>query len=244
MSVMTDISLKGKTALITGASKGIGAAVAKAYASKGAHVILLARNVSGLEKVDNEIREAGGQATLMPFDLNQLDELEKLGPVIHDRFGGLDILVANAGMLGTLKPLPQISMREFQQVLQTNVTANFQLIRTLDPLLRSAEAGRAIFVTTSGQVTNGRAYWGTYALSKAALDSMVRVYADETRQTNLRVNLIDPGSVRTDMRASAKPGENPETLTSPDDVAELFIKLTSPSLENHGEVFRFDELSD
>lgn len=236
---MADISLKGKIALITGASKGIGAAVAKAYASKGAHVILLARNISGLEAVDNEIREAGGQATLMPCDLGQLDELEKLGLAIHERFGGLDILVANAGMLGTLKPLPQISMREFQQVVQTNLTANFQLIRTLDPLLRNAEAGRAVFVTTSSQVTKGRAYWGTYAISKAALDSMIRVYADETRQTNLRVNLIDPGTVSTDMRASAKPGENPDDLTSPDEVAELFIKLTSPDLKEHGEVFRF-----
>jgi len=235
---MVEQSLKGKIALITGASKGIGAAVAKDYARAGAHVILLARNVSGLEAVDDEIKESGGEATLIPCDLTNFEAIEKLGPMLFDRFGGIDIFVGNAGMLGTLKPLPQISPREFEQVLQTNLLANFQLIRTLDPLLRNAKEGRAMFVSTSEGVIKGRAYWGAYAVSKAALEAMVRVYADETRETNLRVNLIDPGAVRTDMRSSAKPGEDPMSLPAPKDITDMFIKLTSPELTAHGEVFR------
>ncbi len=238
MDSMIDQSLKGKTALITGASKGIGAAVAKAYAKEGAHVILLARNVSGLEAVDDEIREAGGEATLIPCDLTDFKAIEKLGPMLFERFKGLDIFVGNAGMSGTLKPLPQISPREFETVLQTNLTANFQLIRTLDPLLRQSEHGRAIFVSTGEAITKGRAYWGTYAVSKAALETMARVYADETRETNLRINLIDPGTVRTDMRASVNPGEDPMSVPAPDDITKIFIKLTSPDLKEHGEVFR------
>ena len=235
---MTEKSLNGKIALITGASKGIGAAVAKAYANKGVHVILLARNVSGLEAVDDEIRAMGGEATLIPCDITDFDAIEKLGPMIFKRFGGLDVFVGNAGMSGTLKPLPQISPREFEMVLQTNLTANYHLLRALDPLLRQSENGRVIFVTIGEVVTKGRAYWGTYAVSKAALETMARVYADETKETNMRVNLIDPGVVRTDMRAGVNPGEDPMSIPAAEDVTDIFIKLTSPSLEEHGEVFR------
>ena len=233
---MAKIDLTGRIALITGASKGIGAAVAKAYAKAGAHVILVARNKSGLEKIDDEIHEAGGKATLLPLDLMKLDEIDKLGPSIYERFGRLDIFVGNAGLLGTLGPLAQISNREFQHVLDTNVSANFRLIKTLDPLLQASDAGRAIFVSTGTSVVKGRAYWGTYSLSKAALESMAHVYAAENEKTNLRINVINPGGVRTDMRASAKPGEDPMSLPAPEDITDVFLELASPECKKHGEV--------
>ncbi len=234
--------LKGKIALVTGASQGIGAAVAKAYAQVGAHVILLARNVEKLESVDDEIRtcsaSGGGKATLMPLDLMNLDEVDKLGPSIYERFGKLDIFVGNAGLLGTLGPLAQISNREFQHVMDTNLGANFRLIKTLDPLLRASSAGRAIFVSTSAEVVEGRAYWGTYAVSKAALEAMARVYAAETVKTNLRVNIIDPGAVRTDMRKAAKPGEDPMSLPAPEKITATFLDLASSECQKNGETIR------
>ena len=234
----SSIDLSGKVALVTGASKGIGAAVAKAYAKAGAHVILLARNTRKLESVDDEIRAFGGQATLIPLDLMKLDEVDKLGPSIYERFGRLDIFVGNAGLLGTLGPLVQISNREFQHVMETNLTANFRLIKSLNPLLLGAEAGRVIFVSTGAGVVDGRAYWGTYSISKAALETMARVYAAETAKSNLRVNIVDPGGVRTDMRAAAKPGEDPMTLPSPEDIVGTFLDLASPECQKHGEVIR------
>lgn len=230
------VDLTGRIALITGASKGIGAAVAKAYAKAGAHVILVARNKRKLEKIDDAIREVGGKATLLPLDLMNFDELDKLGPSIYERFGKLDIFVGNAGLLGTLGPLAQISHTEYQRVLDTNLSANFRLIKTLDPLLQASDAGRVIFVSTGKGVVDGRAYWGTYSISKAALESMARVYADENRQTNLRVNIVDPGGVRTDMRASAKPGEDPMSLPHPDDIMDVFLELVSPKCQEQGEV--------
>ena len=233
-----NINLSGKIALITGASKGIGAAVAKSYAKAGAHVVLIARNKDKLEEVDDAIRDEGGQATLIPLDLLRLDDLDKLGPTLLERFGKLDIFVGNAGLLGTLGPLPEISPREFQHVMDTNVTANFRLICTLDPLLRASDAGRAIFVSTGAGVAQGRAYWGTYSVSKAALETMVRVYAAETTKTNLRVNLIDPGSVRTDMRSQAKPGENPMSLPAPEEITPAFLNLVATSCIKHGEIIR------
>lgn len=232
------VDLSNKIALITGASKGIGAAVAKAYASAGAHVILLARNVSGLEQTDDEITKNGGKATLMPVDLLKLDALDNLGPTIYERFGKLDIFVGNAGLLGTLGPLPQADPKEFQKVMDVNVMANYRLIRTLDPLLRASENGRAIFVSTSEGVTHGRAYWGAYSISKAGLVSMAQVYSDETKETNLRVNVIDPGAVRTDMRKSAKPGENPMSLPAPDDITQEFLNLAANECKIHGKIIR------
>lgn len=233
---MTSIDLSGKTALITGASRGIGAAVAKAYAKAGAHVILLARNARKLERIDDAIREEGGHSTLLPLDLTKFDEVDKIGPSLYEKFGGLDIVVGNAGVLGTLSPLPHIKAEEFDKVLNINTTANFRLIRTLDPLLQKSEAGRAIFVTTGADVVNGRAYWGSYAISKAALESMVKLYAQEVSNTNLKVNMIDPGGVRTEMRAAAKPGEDPLTLPAPDDIVEDFLKLASSDCNKHGEI--------
>ena len=232
------ISLSGKIALVTGASKGIGAAVAKAYAKAGAHVILLARNVGGLGAVQDEITEAGGSATIMPVDLLKLDELDALGPSVFERFGKLDIFVGNAGMLGTLGPLTHADPKEFQKVMDINVTANYRLIRTLDPLLKASDSGRVIFVSTGASVTKGRAYWGAYSISKAGLETMARVYAEEVANTNVRVNVIDPGAVATDMRKSAKPGEDPKTLPTPEDVTAEFINLAASKCEKHGEIIR------
>lgn len=235
---MSDIKLNGKIALITGASQGIGAAVAKAYAKAGAHVILIARNKKNLEKVDDEIRSNGGQATLLPLDLQDLDSIDKIGPVIAQRFGKLDIFVGNAGLLGTLMPVHQISTTEFDRVLNVNLSANFRLIKTLDPVLKAADNARVIFVSTGQGVTKGRAYWGTYAISKSALETMAMVYADETRQTNMRVNILDPNTVRTDMRASAKPGEDPQSLPAPEDITDDFLKLAADDCMHHGEIIR------
>lgn len=234
------IDLTGRIALVTGASKGIGAAVAKAYAKAGAHVILLARNTKKLELVDDEIRAFGGEATLIPLDLMNLEEVDKLGPSIYEKFGKLDIFVGNAGFLGTLGPLVQISNREFQHVMDINLSANFRLLKTLDPLLQASSAGRVIFVSTGASVVEGRAYWGTYSVSKAALETMARVYAQETAKTKIRVNIIDPGGVRTDMRAAAKPGEDPMSLPHPDDIITPFLVLALALADctKHGEIIR------
>jgi len=226
--------LRGRIALITGASRGIGAALARAFAAEGAHVVLTARNTAALERLDDDIRTAGGQATLIPLDLLDFAKVDMLGPALAEKFGPVDIFVANAGMLGTLTPLPHAEAAEWDRVFGVNVTANFRLIRTLDPLLRASDAGRAIFVT-SGAAHGARAYWGAYAASKAALESMARSYAAETVQTPLRVNIVDPGRVRTKMRAEAYPGEDPMTLPAPDDIVETFIALASPDHSGHGE---------
>lgn len=228
-------SLSGRIALVTGASRGIGAAVAKAYAKAGAHVIITARTVGALERLDDEIRAAGGNATILTMDLLGLDDLDKLGPTIYERFGALDIFVGNAGLLGTLGPLPHTNPSEWARVFDTNVHANFRLIRTLDPVLRASDAGRAMFVTTGTGVTEGRAYWGAYGASKAALESMVMAYAAETDGSNLRVNLIDPGGVRTGMRAAAKPGEDPSSLPAPEEIVDVFLDLASPASQRHGD---------
>lgn len=233
---MTDLT--GKIALVTGASRGIGAAVAKAYAKAGAHVVLLARTVGGLEETDDAIRAAGGKATIMPVDLAELDSLNALGPTLLQHFGGLDIFVGNAGYLATLGPLAHASEKEWQISMDVNLSANFRLIRTLDPLLQRAAAGRAIFVSTGAGVTDGRAYWGAYAVSKAGLEALAKTYAAETRKTNLRVNVIDPGNVRTAMRARAKPGEDPQTLPAPDDIIETFLALAAPHCQQHGDIVR------
>jgi NAD(P)-dependent dehydrogenase (short-subunit alcohol dehydrogenase family) len=227
--------LSGNIAVVTGASRGIGAAVAKLLASQGAHVVLIARTVGGLEEIDDEIRAAGGSATLVPLDLNELDRIDPLGPQLFQRFGRVDILVGNAGLLGTLGPLSHHDTKLWDQVMRVNVTANWRLIRTLEPLLRRAEAGRAVFVT-SGAATAAHAYWGAYATSKAALDMMVKTWAAELVETKVRVNLLSPGAVRTAMRAHAFPGEDPNTLATPETIAGVFLPLVLPSCTRHGEV--------
>lgn len=229
-----DRVLAGRIALVTGASRGIGAAVAIAYARAGAHVILTARTTRALEVVDDTIRAEGGAATLVPLDLLDHEKIDALGPAIAEKHGRLDIFVANAGMLGTLGPLPHTKAAEWDRVIALNLTANFRLIRTLDPLLRASDSGRAIFVS-SGAAEGYRAYWGAYAASKAALESLARTYKAETDKTAIRVNIVDPGRVRTKMRAEAFPGEDPETLVTPEQIAATFIDLARTGCTKHGE---------
>ncbi len=219
--------LKGKVALITGASRGIGAAAAKRLAAEGAHVVIAARTVGGLEEVDDAVRELGGAATLVPVDLRQMEMVDAIGAQIYERFGRLDILVGNAAILGSLSPLAHASPSEVEDVFTINTLANYRLIRACDPLLRRSDAGRVIMVT-SGAAAAPIAYWGPYAASKAALEHMTLCYAAEVKQTKIRVNLLDPGAVRTRMRAKAFPGEDPNSLPVPEQISEWFATLSGP----------------
>jgi len=226
--------LNGRIALITGASRGLGAAAALAYAKEGAHVVLVARTVGGLEAVDDQVKAIGGQATLVPLDMTDGPGLDRLGAALHERFGRLDVLLGNAALLGTLSPLGHIEPKTFEEVMAVNVTANWRLIRSMDPLLRASDAGRAIFIT-SGVSRRVIPFWGSYAISKAALDMLVGIYAAEVADTRVRVNLYNPGATRTGMRASAFPGEDPNTLPKPESHAEGLIQLALPSCELHGQ---------
>jgi NAD(P)-dependent dehydrogenase (short-subunit alcohol dehydrogenase family) len=232
---MTEKRLAGRVAVITGASRGLGRAAARAIAAEGAHVVLLARTVGGLEEADDEIRSAGGSATLVPIDLAELDRIDALGPQLLERFGRADILVGNAGLLGTLGPLTHHDSALWERVMRVNVSANWRLIRTLEPLLRRSDAGRALFVT-SGAATNIIAYFGAYATSKAALDAMVRSWAAELVDTTVRVNLLSPGPLRTAMRAEAFPGEDPAALRPPEAIMDLVLELVLPTCTRHGEL--------
>jgi len=225
--------LAGRVALVTGASRGIGAAVAKAFAAEGAHVVLLARTVGALEEVDDAIQAAGGKATLLPLDLAKADQISGIGPVIAERFKRLDIFVGNAAVLGPLSPVALSEPKPWENVFKVNFLANYHLIRTLDPLLRGSDAGRAIFVTT-GAVGAHMPFWGAYAASKAALEEMAATYATEVAYSNLKVNIIDPGVVRTEMRAEAFPAEDPLSLPPPESIVERFIELASPGFEKTG----------
>lgn len=229
----------GRIALVTGASRGIGAAVAKRYARAGAHVILLARTAGGLGEVDDAIREAGGAATLYPCDLRKVEGLDPLGPSILDRFGGLDIFVANAGVLGSLSPLGHIDPATWRQAFEVNVHANWRLIRTLDPLLRRSPAGRAIFVTAS-VASKPLPYWGVYGATKAALEHLARTWAAESAKSPLKINLVEPGPVATRMRAEAFPGETADKLRQPEDVTDAFIELASPDYRTSGGIVELD----
>jgi len=228
--------LSGRVALVTGASRGIGYAVASAIAAEGAHVVALARTVGGLEELDDAIRIAGGTATLVPADLRDYPALDRLGAALFERFGKLDIFIGNGGILGRLTPLAHVDPKLWDEVMAVNVTANWRLIRSLDLLLRQSDTGRALFVT-SGVARRVPAYWGPYAVSKAALEALVKTYAAETATTNLRVNLVSPGPVRTRMRAEAMPGEDPETLPPPEAVAAALLPLLDPALTVTGAIF-------
>ncbi|HEY9079641.1 SDR family NAD(P)-dependent oxidoreductase [Magnetovibrio sp.] len=238
---MADKILEGRVALITGASRGIGRALAKCFAEQGAHLILTARTQGALEELDDELRAAGhGKATLVPCDLTDFDTIDKIGAAIYERFKKLDILIGNAGDLGTLAPISHIEPREWQKVLDINLTANWRLIRSMDPLLKASDAGRAIFVTsTVGHVA--RPYWGTYAVSKAGLEMTANIYAAECDKTSVRVNLINPGGTRTDMRAEAMPGENPETVKTPETINHLFLELASPACTANGTIVEAEQ---
>lgn len=218
------MQLKGKVALITGASRGIGAAAAKQLAAEGAHVVLTARTVGGLEAVDDAIRANGGAATLVPLDLRQMDMIDSLGAQVYERFGKLDILIGNAAMLGSLSPIAHASPSEVEDVFTINTLANYRLLRACDPLLRKSDAGRVVMVT-SGAAAAPIAYWGPYASSKSALEHLTLTYAAEVASTKIRVNLLDPGAIRTRMRASAFPGEDPLSLPEPEAIAHWFVKL-------------------
>jgi NAD(P)-dependent dehydrogenase (short-subunit alcohol dehydrogenase family) len=235
--------LAGRIAVITGASRGIGAATAKIFAAEGAQVILVARTQGGLEEVDDEIRAAGGSATLVPMDLTDYDKIDEMGATIYERFGKLDILIANAGMLGTMGPINHIDPQIWEQAMAVNVTANWRLIRSFDPLLRQSDAGRAIFMTSFAAQVH-RAFWGSYATTKAALDMMVKTYAQEILKTNVTANLFNPGRTRTKMRAEAYPGEDPETVKSPEFTASQLVDLVLPSFKVNGEIITAEEPPD
>ncbi|MEJ2228927.1 MAG: SDR family NAD(P)-dependent oxidoreductase [Alphaproteobacteria bacterium] len=224
-----------RIALVTGASRGIGRAAAIALAKAGHHVILSARTVGALEELDDEIKEAGGSASILPLDLAASDKIDVLGPTLFERFQRLDVLVACGGVLGRLTPLTHLPDEEWNNVLALNLTANWRLIRTLDPLLQRSDAGRAVFVT-SRAATKIRAYWGAYAVSKAGLDALVKTYAAEVETTSVRVNLLEPGATRTKMRAQAYPGEDASTVKPPENVAPYVLELASPDCSRNGEI--------
>jgi NAD(P)-dependent dehydrogenase (short-subunit alcohol dehydrogenase family) len=227
--------LSGKVALITGASRGIGAAVAVRFAEEGAHLVLAARTVGGLEEVDDAVRRRGGSATLVPLDLRDFSKIDELAAALHERYRRLDILVGNAGELGMFSPLAHIPPALWAEIIDLNLTANWRLIRAMDPLLRAADAGRAIFVT-SRAAHELYAYWGPYAVSKAGLEMLVRIYAAEIAKTGVRANLLDPGTVRTRLRTRAFPGEDPTLLAPPASVADLFLDLAVPECARNGEL--------
>jgi NAD(P)-dependent dehydrogenase (short-subunit alcohol dehydrogenase family) len=230
--------LVAKIALITGASRGIGAAVAERFAREGAHVVLAARTVGGLEEVDDKVRGAGGSATLVPFDLRDFVKIDELAAALFERYGLLDVLVGNAAEFGTFSPLGHIDPATWGEVIDLNLTSNWRLIRAMDPLLRAAPAGRAIFVTSSVAHRNP-SYWGPYAVSKAGLDMLVRIYAGEIAKTRVRANLIDPGIVRTRLRARAFPGEDPAPLPPPESVGDAFLCLALPECTRNGELHSY-----
>lgn len=236
---MTSQRLKGRVALITGASRGIGRALSIAFAREGAHVIAVARNRGALEELDDEVQEIGGAITLLRLDITNGDKVDALGPTILERFGKLDIFIGNAGLLGPLSPLPHVSERDWQQVMDINLTANWRLLRTLDPLLRKSDAGRVVLVT-SGAAHKCRAYWGPYSVSKAALEALGKTYAAELENTPVRVNMLNPGPVATAMRAKAMPGEDQATLPQPEDLAETFIGLASPDFNETGKIVNYE----
>ncbi|HWM46843.1 MAG TPA: SDR family NAD(P)-dependent oxidoreductase [Xanthobacteraceae bacterium] len=228
--------LASRIALVTGASRGIGSAAALALAKAGAHVVAVARTVGGLEELDDAIRAQGGTATLVPVDVKDYDGIDRLAAALRERYGKLDILVGNAGVLGTLSPLDHVTPMDWDSVIATNVTANWRLIRAFADLLKASSAGRVVFLT-SGVASQGLAYWGPYAASKAALEVLARTFAAETVTTNVRVNVLGPGPVRTRMLATAMPGLDPATATPPDVVADKIVELCLPAMTETGKYY-------
>jgi len=236
MTTSMDAVLAGRVALVTGASRGIGRAVALRYAEAGAHVVALARTQGGLEELDDEIRAKGGACTLVTLDLRQADDIDRMGLALYQKFGRLDVLAGIAGILGTLSPVSHLAPKDWDEVWAVNLTANWRLMRSFDALLRQSDAGRAIFVTAA-VASHASPYWGAYAASKAGLETLARSWAAEVgRTTNLRVNLVDPGIVRTALRAKAFPGEDPLQHKAPADVTQPFLDLASPGCSLNGEI--------
>jgi NAD(P)-dependent dehydrogenase (short-subunit alcohol dehydrogenase family) len=235
---MSATVLAGRVALVTGASRGLGAAVAVALAAAGAQVVATGRNAAGLEETDDAIRAAGGlPASLVPLDLRKGEEVDMLGPTIAQRFGRLDIVVGNAGVLGRLGPVTHLPAKDWAEIIAVNLTANWHLMRSTEPLLRASDAGRAVFVT-SRRAAQPKAYWGPYGASKAALEHLVVTWAQELATTPAKVNLFDPGIVRTRMRAAAMPGEDPMTVPTPAEVAAKLLPLCLPAETRNGEIVR------
>lgn len=232
---MTTDTFAGRYALITGASRGIGRAIALTLAKHGAHIIALARTQGALEELDDDIQALGGTATLLQLDLKKTDEIAKIGPSLAERFGGLDIFIGNAGILGPLTPVHQVKPKDWDRVMAINFTANVHLVRTLDPLLRASTAGRVV-LTTSGIAEMLPAYWGPYAASKAALNAFMKTYAAETLQTNMKVNALNPGPVETDMLAEAYPGGYPGPVNTVETVADTCLELCSDACSTHGTI--------
>jgi NAD(P)-dependent dehydrogenase (short-subunit alcohol dehydrogenase family) len=225
------ISLEGKHALVTGATRGIGRECALALAGAGAHVIAVGRTQGALEALDDEIRSWGGpRPTLVPLDLMNGDDIDQLGGQIFQRHQRLDILVHAAGLLGGLTPVSHIAPKVWDRVVSTNLTSTYRLIRSFEPLLRASDAGRAIFLT-SGRAVRPKAYWGSYAATKAALDALVRCWADEVENSNIRAVILDPNVMRTKMRAEAFPGEDPDSLTDPAEIRPLILHLASAATD-------------
>ena len=231
-----NINLEGKIALVTGASRGIGYFTALELAKAGAHVIACARTVGGLEDLDDAIKAVGGSATLVPFDLADMEAIDRLGGSIFERWGKLDILVANAGVLGVISPIGHVEAKTFEKVMNINVNATWRLIRSVDPLLTRAEAGRAV-ILSSAAAHKCRPFWGPYSASKAAVEALARTWAGESQSTPLRITSVDPGATRTAMRAQAVPGQDPASLPHPSEVAKAILPLTGPDVTETGKLF-------
>src|ERR1700710_1091145 len=231
-------TLASRIALVTGASRGIGYATARALAKAGAHIVALARTQGGLEELDDEIRAAGGTATLVPLNLTDFDGIARLGAALHERHGKLDILVGNAGVAGPSSPLGHIDLKPWNEVMAINASANFQLIRCMEPLLKKSDAGRAVFVT-SAAASKAIAYLGPYAASKAALETLARTWAQETASTPIRVNLFNPGPIRTRIRATGFPGQGALTLDTPNQAAEFIVPMCAPDWTETGKLYDY-----
>jgi NAD(P)-dependent dehydrogenase (short-subunit alcohol dehydrogenase family) len=236
---MTTPDLTGRVALVSGASRGIGRAMALQLAKAGAHVIATARTTGALEELDDLIRENGGTSTLVPLDLLSEDGIEQLGQIVAERWGKLDILFANAGQLGVLTPASQVKAKTWNEVVGVNLMAPARMIRAFEGLLMASETPRAIFVS-SGAAESRRAFWGPYAASKAALDALVQSWANEHQNNPLQINLVYPGKMRTIMRAKAFPGENADDLPHPDTLWPLIAELVATDCKRHGEIIRFE----
>lgn len=233
---MSQRPLADRIALVTGASRGIGHAVALALAQAGAHVVAVARTVGGLEELDDAIRDAGGSATLVPLDLKDFEGIGRLSALLNERYRRLDVLVGNAAIAGASTPLGHIEPKAWDETMTVNVTANWHLIRYMDSLLQMSDAGRAVFLT-SGSASKARAYRAPYSISKAALDMLVRTYAAENATTAVRANLVNPGPTRTRMRATVMPGEDPESIDPPAAVAGKIVELCLPSFTESGVLY-------
>ena len=227
-----------RIALVTGASRGFGRAIAIELAKAGLHVVITGRTIGALEELDDEIKAVGGTATLVQLDIRKGDLIDQLGPTVFERWGKLDVFVANAALLGPLSPLGHITADTWEEVININLNANWRLLRTLDPLLQRSPAGRVVFIS-SGAASGRNAYWGPYAVSKAGLEALAHTYAAEVVNTDLRVNIVNPGAMRTVMRAKAFPGEDASTLPEPEDIAPMVIHLTSPDCAHHDQIITY-----